>query len=299
MISDPAEFIAQNAVGVLAATTLVLLLITAALWRVLVLYAPALWRQLTAWWGAFRETALARRVSGLPVFGQLLGRTMTTARYLGLFATLAFLISFALISTFLEIADEIGVDNELAVFDSALSAELREHVDRDTLATFATITHLGDRDFLVGLALVVTLVLLVRRRWLLAGAWAMGAATGGVMNQLLKALFARARPFHDHGLVIETSYSFPSGHASGSMLIYGLLGYLLVRHTPRIWHIPIALAAATLIIFVGFSRVILQVHYFSDVLAGYASAAAWVLLCIAGVEAARWRELRRAGQTQL
>jgi membrane-associated phospholipid phosphatase len=133
-------------------------------------------------------------------------------------------------------------------------------------------------------------VLLVLKGWVLAGAWAVATIGGGVLNLLLKSIFERPRPLHDHGLVTETSFSFPSGHASGSMLIYSLLGYLIVRRTPPRWHIPVAIGMSALIIFVGSSRVILQVHYFSDVLAGYASAAAWVALCIAGLEAVRWRE---------
>jgi undecaprenyl-diphosphatase len=79
------------------------------------------------------------------------------------------------------------------------------------------------------------------------------------------------------------------------MLVYSLLGYLLVRHTPRPWHLPIAAAAVALIVFVGSSRILLQVHWFSDVLAGFASAAAWSALWIAALETVRWRE-RTAGK---
>jgi membrane-associated phospholipid phosphatase len=51
----------------------------------------------------------------------------------------------------------------------------------------------------------------------------------------------------------------------------------------------VALAGIALIIFVGSSRVLLQVHYLSDVLAGYASATVWVAICIATLEYVRWR----------
>jgi undecaprenyl-diphosphatase len=79
------------------------------------------------------------------------------------------------------------------------------------------------------------------------------------------------------------------------MLVYGLLAYILIRHTPRAWHLPTAAVAVTLIVFIGFSRVLLQVHYLSDVLAGYASAAAWGALCIAGYESVR--RARRHGES--
>jgi undecaprenyl-diphosphatase len=79
------------------------------------------------------------------------------------------------------------------------------------------------------------------------------------------------------------------------MLVYSLLGYLLVRHTARAWHLPIAVATVALIVFVGSSRVLLQVHWFSDVLAGFASAAAWSALWVAALETARWREKKAGG----
>jgi undecaprenyl-diphosphatase len=113
------------------------------------------------------------------------------------------------------------------------------------------------------------------------------------LNWLLKSIFERARPVHEHGVLTADGWSFPSGHASGSMLVYGLLGYLIIRHTPRVWHLPVALLSVLLIVFVGFSRVLLQVHYLSDVLAGYSSAVAWGALCVAGLETARWRAGQR------
>ena len=72
--------------------------------------------------------------------------------------------------------------------------------------------------------------------------------------------------------------------------MYGLLGYLVVIHLPKRFHVPLAAIAMTLVVCVGFSRVILQVHYFSDVLGGYAFGAAWGAAWIAGLEAFRRRQ---------
>jgi undecaprenyl-diphosphatase len=292
-MSDPAEFIARHAVAVLLVVAFVWLLITAAFWHVVHTYGPRLWSVATNGWDRWRSTAIVKRVKSVPIAGPFVTRTMTVARYLGLHAIVGFAIAVGAIMAFSELADEIGIDESLGQFDADFARALSQHLSHETLRAFSLITVLGDRDVLTILAVIVTIALLIWKRWLLAGAWAVATASGGLLNLILKDVFERPRPLHEHGLVTETSFSFPSGHASGSMLIYSLLGYLIVRHTSKQWHIPTTVAMVAIIIFVGSSRVILQVHYFSDVLAGYASAAAWAALCIAGLEAVRYREGRR------
>jgi undecaprenyl-diphosphatase len=289
-----AEFIARHLVLVLGILTLVTLAATALFWRLTVRFGPLLWSWVAALWEVLRSSRVAERLRRVPVIGPSLTSTLTAARYLGVVGVIGFVLAAAAWVGFFELADEIGVGESLAEFDEALSAALSEHVSRDTLAAFAVITHLGDFGFLLAFSAFVLGVLMIQRRWLLAAAWAAATASGGLLNQALKAVFERSRPVHEHGLANEVGWSFPSGHASGAMLVYGLLAYLLVRHTPPRSHIPIALLAAALILFVGSSRVILQVHYLSDVLAGYASAAAWVALWIVALEAFVWRDVPAA-----
>ncbi len=290
-----ADLVARHALFVLFGAAVVLLIATALFWRLVNTYAPACWRIVVKAWNVLESMTLAGRVRRLPVIGLSLARTLSAARYLGVFAIVAFGLAACALALFFELVDEIGVGESLANFDAALSAALRKRLSYETLRFFSVITQLGDPEFLIALSTCVAVILLVLRRWTLAGAWIVATVSGGLLNHLLKAIFERTRPLHDHGLASETSWSFPSGHASGSMLVYGLLGYMIVRHTSSAWHIPVALVSVALIIFVGSSRVLLQVHYLSDVLAGYASGAAWVALCIAGLEAVRWRETRGTG----
>ena len=95
-----------------------------------------------------------------------------------------------------------------------------------------------------------------------------------------------------HGLVLADGWSFPSGHSSGSVVAFGMLAYLLSRFLPAdraALRLPVLLAAAALAFTVGSSRVFLQVHFASDVLAGFASGAAWLAVCVAAVEVGRYR----------
>jgi len=72
-----------------------------------------------------------------------------------------------------------------------------------------------------------------------------------------------------------------------------MLAYLALRLAPPRWHLPAMLGAAALAGTVGSSRVFLQVHYASDVLAGFASGTAWLLVAIIGVELGRHHGTRR------
>nr|WP_259372690.1 phosphatase PAP2 family protein [Schlegelella koreensis] len=132
----------------------------------------------------------------------------------------------------------------------------------------------------------------------MAWTWAVAFAGNGVLTRLLKAIFERARPEREHDLLGATGWSFPSGHSSGAVVICGMLAYLGLRWTRPAWHLPIVLAATALAFTIGCSRVFLQVHYASDVLAGFALGAAWLAVCVGAAEVIRTRHERRAARDQ-
>lgn len=176
---------------------------------------------------------------------------------------------------------------ELPRFDRALAQSLHDHMPLPALRVVALLTHLGSATFVAPAAILVLLFLLLRRQWQRGLAWAL--ALGGVVpiNGGLKLLFHRARPLHGQGFIIKSDWSFPSGHAFGSLVFYGMLACLLLRFLPARFHRGVIAAAVAMIGMVGSSRILLQVHYFSDMLAGYAAGAAWLLLCIGVAEYGR------------
>jgi undecaprenyl-diphosphatase len=263
-----ADLAARHAVALLLGLVALLLAASWAAWRLIERHAPRLLAPAARAW-------------------RLVDRDRLAARHLGLHALASFLLAGAAVFAFFELVDETATGEALAAFDVALAAALGRHLDEHTLALAGAITHLGDPLVLYVLAFAVVVALAVRGERQLAMAWIVVTGGGALLNRLLKALFARSRPVHDHAFASADGFSFPSGHASGSLLVYGMLAYLVVRHTPRRWHLPVAALALVLVVFVGASRVLLQVHWFSDVLAGWANAAAWATLCIGGLEAIR------------
>jgi len=121
--------------------------------------------------------------------------------------------------------------------------------------------------------------------WLLKGRWLALAmlvsfAGTGVFTAFGKLAFQRPRPME--AVLLETSYSFPSGHASIAVGFYGFLGYMLIRSV-RPWKtkVNLLLATALLIALIGLSRIVLGVHYLSDVWAGFLVGAGWLVIGIA------------------
>ena len=185
-------------------------------------------------------------------------------------------------------------DAWLSSADQTLIEALRGSVPLPVLQRFAAVTFLADTSTLWALGVAVTLVLVWRRQWLFALAWATALGGNGVLTRVLKTIFARVRPSFEHELLSVQGWSFPSGHSSGAVVAYGMLAYMLIRFTPIAWHLWIVLAATALAFTIGCSRVFLQVHYASDVLAGFASGAAWLAVCIIAAEAIRARRIHRA-----
>lgn len=96
---------------------------------------------------------------------------------------------------------------------------------------------------------------------------------------LAKIIFHRARP--SVILVIENSFSFPSGHAAISVAFYGFIAYVLIKHSKNFCRkFVVSVAGLSLVGLIGFSRLYLGAHYLSDVVAGYFVGALWLSIAI-------------------
>jgi len=188
---------------------------------------------------------------------------------------------------FIGLAGQSGTGGALHPADQAFTDGLRTGVPRQALRAFALLTHLGDTATLTGLCISVALALIALRRYGLALGWVLAVAGEGVLNQTLKQSFARGRPLHPDGDVLQQGFGFPSGHSSGSVVAYGALAYVALRLLPPRWHLPMLIAAVATTFTVSASRLFLRVHFASDVIAGLASGSVWLALCVMGFEATR------------
>ncbi len=150
------------------------------------------------------------------------------------------------------------------------------------------VSRLGGRPVLFWLVTVAVVRLLVRGRTRLAVYVVVAGIGALLLDPSVKALVGRLRPVVDVPVAAAPGSSFPSGHALGSMVAYGalLLVFLpAVRRRRR----PLAIALVALVVLaVGATRVLLGVHFVSDVVAGWLLGAAWL-----GVTAHAFRLWRR------
>src|SRR5262249_450036 len=104
---------------------------------------------------------------------------------------------------------------------------------------------------------------------------------GMLLNEWVKLLVHRHRPFVDGPFVNWSGYSFASGHTMGATLLYGqLLLFLLPLLKGRHLRIVCILGTASLVLVVGFSRIALGAHFLTDVLAAIIFGIVWLMLCM-------------------
>ncbi|MGW1723297.1 phosphatase PAP2 family protein [Streptomyces sp. NPDC002306] len=145
----------------------------------------------------------------------------------------------------------------------------------------------GDPVTLRTVVALLTVWLLYRRAWRLAAWSAVTAVAGGLIGWLVKAVTERARPSLEDPVAHAPGYSFPSGHTMTATTSFAILLLVLLPLVPRVWRPVCWAGAAVSVAGVGFTRVALGVHWFSDVVGGWLLGAAVVALTTWAFEA--WR----------
>lgn len=169
----------------------------------------------------------------------------------------------------------------LPKFDALTTFYISVDASFSYLKLAANVSYLAQSMVMAALAVIIGGLLWWKHFRTEAVVYVLSICGNGALNTAIKIIAQRARPPHLHGFAIETGYSFPSGHSSGAMATYAMLAFILCQITAKRWHVLWVLLASALIISIGFSRVYLQVHFMSDVIAGFTSGSIWVLLCVA------------------
>ncbi len=218
-------------------------------------------------WAGARETWLRRHLLGV------LDPTRHDARLLAIMAVL--LIGAAWL--FLGILEDVVSGDALVRADIAVFQALQELRTAPGDTVMIMITEFGDSVVVVSMTIIVLLWLAWMRAWRTAAYWLVAIAGASALNTAIKVALHRARPTE----LLYTgwsAFSFPSGHSTINLVLYGFLAFLVVRHGRPAWRLPIAAGSACLVFLIAFSRLYLGAHWLSDVLGGLAFGSAWLAL---------------------
>jgi membrane-associated phospholipid phosphatase len=185
---------------------------------------------------------------------------------------LAALFLFALI------ANEV-VNEKEEVIDKIVSSYFLQHSNVGLINAMRYVSFFGSAYFLFPSYVVLAVYFILKKRTHLAVAISTVGLSSYFLEQAMKHFFHRKRPSLP---VIKslTTYSFPSGHTFSSFIFCSILGYL-------IWHSALPVNTKRLIMvllllvpfIIGLSRIVLNVHYVSDVVAGFCLGVVWIITC--------------------
>lgn len=185
---------------------------------------------------------------------------------------------------------QVVAEGPLTRLDGRLADDLNNYVHRreTLLDALRAVTWLGGTIWLAVITAAVALWLLARGQGRLALFLVLTTAGGGVLNRVVKILVDRPRPEVDHEVASALGDSFPSGHAMSSVVVYGaLLLVLLPVVRRRAARRAVVVSVAALVAAIGSTRLLLGVHFLSDVLGGFVLGLAWLAASVAAFEA--WR----------
>jgi undecaprenyl-diphosphatase len=163
-------------------------------------------------------------------------------------------------------------------FDESTANRLHSHVvgNHRLIGVLEGISWLG-KPLLLGVCIAIgATYAYFRGRRRLALYLAVTAIGGGLVDSAVKLMVNRPRPVLDHPIASAFGKSFPSGHAMSSTVTYGALLLVFLPAVPKAWRWLAITLTTVLVLTIGISRLLLGVHFVSDVLGGYALGLAWL-----------------------
>jgi membrane-associated phospholipid phosphatase len=175
----------------------------------------------------------------------------------------------------------LAMANPLAGPDHEVAGWFHAHLTRTFVTVLRAFTEFGSSEW-IGVVLFLLVVFFIWKRWWPSLVTLIVAVPGGMLlNEWVKILVQRQRPFLEGPFVDWSGYSFASGHTIGATLLYGQLAlFILPAMKARHWRRLTIFSAALIVLLVGFSRVALGAHFLTDVLAAIIFGVLWLAFCL-------------------
>jgi len=227
-----------------------------------------------------QRPAMDRARSRYPRQWRFLRRRFAPGEAAGLTLTVGVAAVLCLGVGFEQMLDSVLEKDGITMVDRPVLHFLATHRQPWSITTAHVITDIGSPVGVAVTGLGVGVVLAVlRRSWLPLLVIVLGGAGIALINTAVKRLVSRTRPPQLTAVLGEHGFSFPSGHTTGTTVVWLLSAWMLVhwvinRPAGRVlvWTAALLMVAA-----VGMTRIYLGVHFLTDVLAGWALGAAWAV----------------------
>jgi undecaprenyl-diphosphatase len=203
----------------------------------------------------------------------LLDPLRSDARALGVLALI--LIGSAWL--FFGILEDVINGDPLVRADVAIHQALQELGTVPGDRMMLMITELGDTVVVIAVTLAVLAWLAYRRAWRPAAFWLAAVAGASTLNTVIKVALHRERPVESF-YTGWGAFSFPSGHSTVNLVLWGFLALLIGRELRPAWRLPLAFVTLSFALLIAFSRLYLGVHWFSDAVGGLAFGTAWLAM---------------------
>lgn len=178
---------------------------------------------------------------------------------------------------FFSVLEDVVTGDTLVLADQSIRQILQGLRTRPGDAIMITITELGDPFVVIALTGVIALWLAWKRAWRPLRYWILAVGGASALNTAIKVALHRPRP---NVLLYSgwSAFSFPSGHSTVNMVLYGFLTFLVLREVRPRRSLPLITGASLLVFLIAFSRLYLGAHWFSDVIGGLAFGSLWIAL---------------------
>lgn len=194
-----------------------------------------------------------------------------------LLKNLKWIILFITLVLFLMIVEDV-MDEEIMSTDSKGYALISTYLMSEPMTHVAkVVTNFGGEYCLIGLSILLLIVIKNKK---IGISIPLNLGLSALLNITLKQILQRPRPI-EYRVIDESGYSLPSGHSMVSMAFYGYLIYFIYKHIENKyikWSLIILLSI--LIMSIGISRIYLEVHYTSDIIAGFLIALSYLIIYI-------------------
>jgi undecaprenyl-diphosphatase len=192
-----------------------------------------------------------------------------------------FVAAVLLLNAFAWLASEVLEQDTLAA-DLATLHFLQQFSSPQLTLLAEVVSAMGSEIVLI-LGVVLLVMFLWQRRWGAAVSLFLVVVGAQVLNNILKQAFQRERPNPVSGLIDAQQFSFPSGHAMVAAAFYLFIAYMAWRLLHGRWQRAAVVGGLVLLVLlIGISRLYLEVHYLSDVIAGFLAGALWALVVVLG-----------------